>query len=99
MHVRHKEIVLKRCAKSHSKRNMGHCWELRSICLKVDKTSVEFTVLFQVKVKRQTDQLLDHKKNPLECRKKSLKRLDKWLKHLDTPLKRLGKTLEGQKNR
>ena len=70
-----------------------------AIDLKVDKTSVEFTVLFQVKVKRQTDQLLDHKKNLLECRKKSLKRLDKWLKHLDTLLKRLGKTLEGQKNR
>ena len=70
-----------------------------AIDLKVDKTSVEFTVLFQVKVKRQTDQLLDHKKNLLECRKKSLKPLDKWLKHLATPLKRLGKTLEGQKNR
>ena len=87
------------CQKSFQEKHGTTCWELRSICLKVDKTSVEFTVLFQVKVKRQTDQLLDHKKNPLECRKKSLKRLDKWLKHLDTPLKRLGKTLEGQKNR
>ena len=69
------------CQKSFQEKHGTTCWELRSICLKVDKTSVEFTVLFQVKVKRQTDQLLDHKKNPLECRKKSLKRLDKWLKH------------------
>ena len=50
------------------------CCELRSICLKVDKTSVEFItsdfhnrILFQVEVKCWTDQPLDHKNNPLEC--------------------------------
>ena len=40
--------------------------------------------------------LLDkqHKNNPLECWKKSLKHLDKLLKHLDKALELLGKTLE-----
>ena len=82
------------CQKSFQEKHGTTCWELRSICLKVDKTSAEFTVLFQVKVKRQTDQLLDHKNNPLECWKKSLKHLDKLLKHLDKALELLGKTLE-----
>ena len=40
------------------------------------------------------DQLLDHNNNPLECWKKSLKRLEKLLKHSDKPLECLGKTLE-----
>ena len=45
------------------------------------------------------DQLLDHKYNPLECWKKSLKHLDKSLKRLDKPLECVGKTLECEKNR
>ena len=55
---------------------------------------VIFTILFQVKVKRKMDQLLDHKNSPLECWKKSLKRLDKSLEGLDKPLERLGEMLE-----
>ena len=35
-----------------------------------------------------------HKNNPSECWKKSLKHLDKLLKHLDKALELLGKTLE-----
>ena len=91
IHVRHKEIVLNRCAKSHSRRNTGRPVKNCDRFIEVDKTSVEFITcdfhnLFQVKVKRERDQLLDYKNNSLECWKKSLKRLDK-------PLKRLGKTL------
>ena len=40
------------------------------------------------------DQLLDHKNNPLECWKKSLKHLEKLLQHLNKPSKRLDKRLE-----
>jgi len=67
------------------------CWELRSICPKVDTTSVEFISCdfhSPLSSKRQTNQLLDHKNNPLECWKKSLKRLEKSSKRIDKPLER-----------
>ena len=52
------------------------------------------TIRFQVKIKCQTDQPLDHKNNPLECQQQSLKHLEKLLEGLDKPLEHLGKTLE-----
>ena len=100
IHVRHKETVLNRCAKSHSWRNMGRPVEncdrfaRKSIRLPSNSSLVIFTILFQVKVKCSTDQLLGHKNNLLLCWKKSLKHLDKSLKHLNKPLKRLSKRLE-----
>ena len=73
IHVRHKVIVFNRCAKSHSWRNTGqpvkNCdrFTRKLIRLPSNLSLVFFTILFQVKVKRQTPQLLDHKNNPLEC--------------------------------
>ena len=64
IHVRHKETVLNRCAKSHSWRNMGRPVEncdrfaRKSIRLPSNSSLVIFTILFQVKVKCSTDQLL-----------------------------------------
>ena len=73
IHVRDKETVLNRCANSLSWRNTGrpveNCDRLarKSIRLPSNSSLLISTILFQVKVKRQTDQLLDHKNNPLEC--------------------------------
>ena len=93
-----KEIVFNRCAKSHSRRNTGQPVENcdrfagKSIRLPSNSSLVIFTILFQVKVKRQTYQLLYYKDNLLECQKKLLKHLDELFERLDKPLER-------QKNR
>ena len=100
-----KEIVFNRCAKSHSRRNTGQPVENcdrfagKSIRLPSNSSLVIFTILFQVKVKRQTYQLLYYKDNLFECQKKLLKHLDELFERLDKPLERLGKMLERQKNR
>ena len=56
----------------------------------------ETLLMFSGKEVDFTRSLLDkqHKNNPLERWKKSLKHLDKLLKHLDKALELLGKTLE-----
>ena len=98
IHVRHKGIVFNQCAKSHSRRNTGrpvdNCdrFAQKSIRLPSISLLVIFTILFQLKVKRQTDQPLDHN-NPLEC-KKSLKCLDKIVRGFGQRLQLLGKMLE-----